>query len=509
MSIQSTSPPVTVDDSAPDNAASDNATTDKGLRRNSVGLMGAVALGLSAVAPAYSIAVTLGLVVMVVGDLAPAALLLGFVPILLTAFAFRELNREMPDCGTTFVWTTRAFGPNVGWLSGGWVVQIATVIAMTALANVGATYLLTLFGLDEWAGNTFAVTTVGVAILAAVTVIAYRGIELARTVQYALLGLQLTALAGFGVAAFMRPGAAAPSLSWLNPFGFDGFGPFAEAVVLCLFIYWGWDALITVNEETRDADRTPGKAAVISTVVLLGTYLFTAFAAISFAGVGSDGLGLGNPDNTADILATLGSPVLGTVLAKVLQLAICVSAIAALLTCVIGSPRTTLSMGSHGALPPVFARIHPKYRTPSFGTVFFGAAAAVLLTVLTVVSTDFLSDAILSIGLLIAFYYGVTALACVWYFRRQLSGSLRDAMLKGVLPLLGAVMMLAAFARSALDMIEPDYGTTSFDGIGGVFLLGVGSILLGAVVMLALRPRFRHFFTTGRETVVASTITSE
>ena len=117
MSIQSTSPPVTVDDSAPDNAASDNATTDKGLRRNSVGLMGAVALGLSAVAPAYSIAVTLGLVVMVVGDLAPAALLLGFVPILLTAFAFRELNREMPDCGTTFVWTTRAFGPNVGWLS--------------------------------------------------------------------------------------------------------------------------------------------------------------------------------------------------------------------------------------------------------------------------------------------------------------------------------------------------------------------------------------------------------
>ena len=264
-----------------------------------------------------------------------------------------------------------------------------------------------------------------------------------------------------------------------------------------------------MNEETRDADRTPGKAAVISTVVLLGTYLFTAFAAISFAGVGSDGLGLGNPDNTADILATLGSPVLGTALAKVLHLAICVSAIAALLTCVIGSPRTTLSMGSHGALPPVFARIHPKYRTPSFGTVFFGAAAAVLLTVLTVVSTNFLSDAILSIGLLIAFYYGVTALACVWYFRRQLSGSLRDAMLKGVLPLLGAVMMLAAFARSALDMIEPDYGTTSFDGIGGVFLLGVGSILLGAVVMLALRPRFRHFFTTGRETVVASTITSE
>jgi len=487
----------------------DNATSEKGLRRDSVGLMGAVALGLSAVAPAYSIAVTLGLVVMVVGHLAPAALVLGFVPILLTAFAFRELNKEMPDCGTTFVWTTRAFGPSLGWLSGGWVVQIATVIAMTALANVGATYLLSLLGLDQLAENTLVVTTVGVAILVAVTVIAYRGIELARTVQYGLLGLQLIALAGFGIAAFLRPGAEAPSLSWLNPLAFDGFGPFAEAVVLCLFIYWGWDSLITVNEETRDSDRTPGKAAVISTLVLLGTYLFTAFAAVSFAGVGTEGLGLGNPDNTADILATLGSPVLGTALAKVLQLAICVSAIAALLTCVIGSPRTTLSMGSHGALPRAFARIHPKYQTPSFGTVFFGAAAAIVLTGLTALSADFLSDAVLSIGLLIAFYYGVTALACVWYFRRRLSGSIRDALLKGVLPLLGALMMLAAFVRSAMDMIEPDYGTTSFDGIGGVFLLGVGSIVIGVVVMLVLRPRFLQFFRTGRDSVVASTIPSE
>ena len=160
---------------------------------------------------------------------------------------------------------------------------------------------------------------------------------------------------------------------------------------------------------------------MISTVLLLGTYLFTAFAAISFAGTGTDGLGLGNADNAADVLATLGPPVLGTALAKVVELAICVSAISALLTCVISSPRTTLSMGSHGALPKAFTRIHPKFQTPAFGTVFFGAAAAVLLAVLATVSDNFLGDAILSVGLLIAFYYGVTGLACVWYFRHRLT----------------------------------------------------------------------------------------
>ncbi len=395
---------------------------------------------------------------MVVGNLAPAALLLGFVPILLTAFAFRELNREMPDCGTTFVWTTRAFGPHTGWLSGGWVVQIATLIAMTALARVGAGYLLTLLGLESLATNNVAVIVTAVLLVAAVTTIAYRGLQLAASVQYVLLGLQLVALFGFGAAAFARTGASAPSLSWLNPFAFGGFGPFAEAVLLCLFIYWGWDALITVNEETRDSDRIPGQAAVISTLVLLGTYLFTGFAAISFAGIGTDGLGLGNPDNAGDVLATLGPPVLGAGLSKVVELAICVSAISALLTCVIGSSRATLSMGAHGALPRAFTRIHPTYRTPAFGTVFFGATAAVLLTALTLVSGNFLGDAILSIGLLIAFYYGVTGLACVWHFRHRLNDSPRNLFLRGILPALGAAIMLAAFARSAHDMLAPDYG---------------------------------------------------
>ncbi|MFE3284315.1 APC family permease, partial [Streptomyces sp. NPDC059233] len=442
-------------------AGASPTSVGKGLRQGSVGLLAAVTLGLSSVAPAYSIAVTLGFVTLAVGDLAPAALLLGFVPILLTAFAFRELNREMPDCGTTFVWTTRAFGPVVGWLTGGWVVQTATLIAMTALSQVGATYLLQLLGLHSLAASTAAVTITAVVLLATVTSIAYRGLHLAASVQYVLLGLQLTALLGFGAAAFAGDGAATPSPAWLNPFAFADLGSFAEAVLLSLFIYWGWDALITANEETRDGDRVAGQAAVISTLVLLGTYLFTAFAAISFAGTDAAGIGLGNPDNAADVLSTLAPAALGTAPAKVMELAVCVSATAALLTCLVGSSRSTLSMATHGALPRSFARVHPRHRTPAFGTLFFGAAAACLLVLLRLVSVNFLGDAILCIGLLIACYYGTIALACVWYFRGQLRNSPRDLLLRGILPLLGGLTMLAAFARSAHDMYDPAYGSTS------------------------------------------------
>jgi hypothetical protein len=59
--------------------------------------------------------------------------------------------------------------------------------------------------------------------------------------------------------------------------------------------------------------------------------------------------------------------------------------------------------------------------------------------------------------------------------------------------------MLAAFARSAHDMLAPTYGATSFHGVGGVFLLGVGAIVIGVVAMLIVRTRFPGFFRGGRE----------
>ncbi|MER5867527.1 APC family permease [Kitasatospora sp. NPDC002040] len=495
--------PLDTDTDSGPRAGSPSPTTAKGLRRDSVGLLGAVALGLSSTAPAYSIAVTLGLVTVTVGQLAPAALLIGFLPVLFTAFAFRELNREMPDCGTTFVWNTRAFGPRTGWLVGNWVPMTATLLAMTALCQVSGTYLLSALGLDGLAADDTATTVTGLALLALVTLIARRGLQIATSLQYVLLAVQLVALFTLGIAAFAADGAATPSLAWLDPFAFGGAGPFAEAVLLCLFIYWGWDSLITVNEEASDADRVPGRAVLVSTFVLLGTYLFTAFAAIAFAGTGTTGSGLGNPENATDVLAGLAPPLLGPALATVVELAVCVSALSAMLTCMVGSARGFLSMTTHGALPAAFARIHPRHRTPAFGTVFFGILGGVTLLVLKLASPRFLGDAVLSVGLLIACYYGATAFACVWHFRRRLLGSVRDLLFRGVLPLLGGLMMLAAFGRSAYDMVAPDYGSTSFHGVGGVFLLGAGSVALGAAVMLAVRSRFPRFFREGKHTVVA------
>ncbi|MCU1642545.1 MAG: amino acid transporter [Nocardia sp.] len=475
--------------------------SDKGLRADSIGLISTMALGLASAAPAYSLTVTLGLVVLLVGVHAPAALLVGFVPILCTAFAFRELNREMPDCGTNFVWITRAFGPWPGWLIGNWVTQVTTIIAMTALARVGAGSLLGLLGVT--APGTPLITVTGIAILGLVTLVAYRGVGLSAAVQIGMLVIQFAAIAIFGFAALRSGGGATPSAAWFNPFELAGTGHFTEAVLLCLFIYWGWDAALCVNEEARDRTRTPGLAAVLSTIVLLVTYLFTAVAVLSFTGAD----GLGSADEAADILASLAPALLDSPLTELVQLAVCLSAIGALLTCVVSLARPNLSVAAHGAAPKIFGRIHPRFRTPSFATLFIGATAALLLTALTLASPAFLGDAILSIALLISFYYGGVAFACVWYFRGRLRNSALDLLTKGVLPAAGGLMMLFAFLRSAYDMLDTSYGSLSLGGVGGVFLLGIGSILLGALVTGVVRVFFPAFFRDGKHAITDLIIT--
>src|SRR5262249_41363763 len=150
---------------------------------------------------------------------------------------------------------------------------------------------------------------------------------------------------------------------------------------------------------------------------------------------------------------------------------------------ILPTARTTLSMAVYKALPRSFARVHPRYLTPTVSTIAMGAVSIVFYVALTAISGNVLADSITSIGLLIAFYYGLTGFACAWYFRHELTRSAKDLLLKGLLPLLGGIILLGAFIRSAKDMFAEDYGDTSFHGVGGVFLLGIGALVLGVVLM--------------------------
>jgi amino acid transporter len=204
----------------------------------------------------------------------------------------------------------------------------------------------------------------------------------------------------------------------------------------------------------------------------------------SFAGFGEEGIGLNNPDNADDALTILGEPVGGTLVAALLLLTVSVSGLSSTQTTILPTARGTLSMAVYEAIPKRFAYVHPRYMTPAFGTIVMGLTALAFYLVLSFVSQNALADSIASLGLAVAFYYGITAYACVWYFRRSLFESARNLFMRGIFPLLGALAMTWAFVQSAIDMIQPDYGYTAYGSIGGVFVVGVGMLALGVPLML-------------------------
>jgi len=156
--------------------AEPGAPPGKGLRAGSLGLISSVVIAVSSTAPAYSMAATLGLIVAIVGVHTPGTLIVSFLPMLCIAYAFRELNKADPDCGTTFTWTTRAFGPWAGWM-GGWGIIAADIIVMASLSQIAGRYALKLVGADGLAAQTLWVTVAGVVFIALLTWICYRGIE--------------------------------------------------------------------------------------------------------------------------------------------------------------------------------------------------------------------------------------------------------------------------------------------------------------------------------------------
>jgi len=119
---------------------------DKGLKRNAIGFLDGLVIGIASTAPAYSLAAVLGIIVVGVGVQAPAVLLASFVPMFLIAGAFYYMNRADPDCGTSFSWITRAMGPTLGWL-GGWAICVTGILVIGSLADVASYYTFDLLGL--------------------------------------------------------------------------------------------------------------------------------------------------------------------------------------------------------------------------------------------------------------------------------------------------------------------------------------------------------------------------
>jgi amino acid transporter len=209
-------------------------------------------------------------------------------------------------------------------------------------------------------------------------------------------------------------------------------------------------------------------------------------------------------DNADDVLSVLGDQVFPHPLNKILIIAVLTSAAASTQTTILPTARTSLSMARWGAMPRRLGEVHPRYLTPHVSTILMGTLSIVWYVGLTIISENILFDSIAALGLMIAFYYGLTGFACTIYYRRQLFRSFKSFMLIGVGPTVGGLMLAAIFVKSCIDLSKPENSESgnSWFGVGPPLVIGLGFLLLGVVFMFLWLPHGRAFFRRRPEVAV-------
>ncbi len=422
-----------------------------GLKHNTLTLFDSTVIATSSVAPAYTLAATIALIVVAVGLAAPAAILVSFVPVLAIAVAYFYLNRMDPNCGASYSWVSRTLSPHAGWLSG-WVQLAANVLFCASAPIVAGTYTLQLLNSlfpgqisADAAANKFLIAGVGIVWLALTTFMVVRGIRVTANFQWALVGIEVLIVVGFAAFALIKilTGAHAAntvSASWFNPASTTIEG-LAAGVALGVFFFWGWDTAANVNEETKAADTTPGHAGIISMFILLGIFMLVAIAVQTTLSTDA----INNPDNQTDILYFFSQQIASSPITYLMILAVLSSTVAVVQTTLLPSSRLSFSMARDGVFPKQFGYIHSRWHTPWVGTLLSAGLAMVviLLTLFMDSVSSVFGNLILDIGVLVAFYYGITGIACAWAFRKMLLKRPTLFVFAGVLPVLGGLFLFA------------------------------------------------------------------
>ena len=472
----------------------------KGLKKGSVSLIGAVAIGLAATAPAYSLTGALGHGADEAGYQLPIVFILAVIPMYFVALAYKHLTDAAPDSGTVFTWGSKAILPHIGWI-GGYALMLSSILAGVGAAGITVNAVSVGLGLND-PPDWLKILIAAVFILATTWLVARGAEESSRTtliltvIQYGGLILFAAILLINVIGREGNPSAEPFSWDWFNPFAINGFPAFLSGFLVAIFIFWGFDAALSMSEETDATSEQSGRVGVTAIVIILITYVVIGVAALAFAGTDDNSpTSLTNANNIDDVFSALAREAVGSKGAVAAAVIVGLSAFSATMSTVMATVRGMLAMAAYKALPDRFATVDDVVQTPKFTTWFIGLTTLAIYGGLTFVSDSIVEDCVYSVGIAIMLYYTVVAVSSVVYFWDTAWRSWRTAFGQVILPGIAAMILIPVGLFEAYRMISPEYGSGgSLAGIGTVFIIGVLSLVLGVLLMIVWNLKSPAFF---------------
>ena len=326
-----------------------------------------------------------------------------------TAFAYAEFAAMVPVAGSAYTYAYVAFGELTAWVIG-WALIMEYAVGNVIVAVSWSDYLVTFLAsfnmhIPGWANRDYAVASglhlivnvPAILITLLVSALAYVGITESVRVNNVMVAIKLVVI--FLVVVV---GAAYVRVSNWSPFMPNGIPGILQGVPAVFFAYIGFDAISTTAEECKAPERDLPRGIMWS--LLISTTLYVIIALVLTGVVKYNQLGVGDP------LALVFNSVGRKWLAALIAFSAVVAMTSVLLVFQLGQPRIWLAMSRDGLLPKSFAKIHPRYRTPSYATMI--AAVAVILPALVIPSREILN--LTSMGTLLAF-----VLVCAGVLRMQ------------------------------------------------------------------------------------------
>jgi APA family basic amino acid/polyamine antiporter len=341
----------------------------------------------------------------------------------LAALCYAELASMVPVSGSAYTYAYGTFGELVAWIIG-WDLIIEYAVGNVAVAISWANYCHTLLrnlgadvplwlatdyrtatripGLLAQAPHLFGVPIVcnvlALGIVAFITAVLVWGVRESALLNAAMVTIKLAVLLFFVVVGLRWVTLDEMVRNW-QPFQPNGWSGTLAGAAVVFFAYIGFDAISTVAEETREPSRNLPIGIVASLAVC--TVLYIAVAAV-FTGL------VPYPELTHRLATEQAEPLTlalehvapgARIASTIVALGSVIAHTAVLLVFQLGQSRIFFAMARDGLLPPAFARVHPRFRTPHVTTIVTGVAVGVVAAVATI---DEMVD-LTNVGTLFAF----------------------------------------------------------------------------------------------------------